>query len=112
MISDYKKYRGKCKEMSEELCKLDSSLTIVRGHYYCPIWDREEQHWWCVDEDGKINDPTKNQFPSRGMGEYIPFDGTVECAECGKKMLEKDATFESRYAFCSHRCVMKFVGIM
>lgn len=35
--TDYMKYRGKCKEMSEQACLLDSSLTLVRGYYYCPV---------------------------------------------------------------------------
>ncbi len=31
--SDYLKYRGKCKEMSEQLCATDPTLTLVRGYY-------------------------------------------------------------------------------
>ena len=33
----YKKFRGKCKEVCEEACEKDPSLTLVRGHYFCPI---------------------------------------------------------------------------
>jgi hypothetical protein len=33
--SDYMKYRGKCKEMSEALVKENPKLRLVRGHYYC-----------------------------------------------------------------------------
>lgn len=110
MATDYEKYRGKCKEMSEALIIEDSTLTLVRGHYICPIWG-EQAHWWCKKPDGTIVDPTKLQFPSRGAGDYIEFDGTVECSNCNKKMLEQEAIFESRYCFCSGECYGAFVGV-
>jgi len=42
---------------------------------------------WTTQEDGSVYDPTKLQFPSEGFGEYVPFDGTVTCSECGRKEL-------------------------
>ena len=110
--SDYMKYRGKCKEMSEALVKADPSLRLVRGHYYCPIWNRNEPHWWCVNKKGEIIDPTAKQFGSGGAGEYTEFDGSCECSQCGKKGKEEDFTHESRYSFCSYRCHGKFVGVL
>lgn len=107
---DYHKYRGKCKEMSEALIKADPALILVRGYYICPIWG-EQQHWWTKKADGTIIDPTKYQFPSKGTGEYIEFDGTIECSNCGKKILEEDADIEGRYAFCSMKCHGQFVGV-
>jgi hypothetical protein len=109
--SDYLKYRGKCKEMSEALVAEDPTLTLVRGHYFCPIWNRDEPHWWCVKQDGTIVDPTARQFPSAGGGIYTPFNGMVACAECGKEVPEADAVFDSNYAFCSGKCNMRFVGL-
>lgn len=109
--TDYSKYRGKCKELSEAACAANPSLMMIRGHYFCPIWNTQEAHWWCEDKHGNITDPSKNQFPSKGLGEYVAFDGTMECAECGKTLQEHDAVFESSYAFCSTRCLMKFVGL-
>ena len=112
-MSDYLNYRGKCKEYSTELCTKDSTLTLVRGYYYCPIWNTKEPHWWCENLNGDIIDPTKEQFPSKGLGEYEKFNGLVECAECGKLMKEEDAKYESRYAFCRNtNCYGKFVGIV
>lgn len=107
---DYAKYRGKCKEMSEALIATDPTLTLVRGHYYCPFWG-EQAHWWCKAPDGTIVDPTKLQFPSKGAGIYVEFDGNVECSNCGKQMKEEDAMLESRYAFCSYKCYGQFVGV-
>jgi hypothetical protein len=107
--TDYEKYRGKCKEMSEALLQQNPALTLVRGYYCCPIWG-EQPHWWTKAADGTIHDPTKNQFPSRGVGEYVEFDGNVDCANCGKSMKEEDADIDGNYAFCSYECHGKFVG--
>ena len=110
-MSDYLKYRGKCKEMSEALVASDPSLTLVRGHYFCPIWNSDEPHWWCVDAQGEIVDPTMLQFPSKGKGIYTPFNGIITCSECGKELPESEARFDSNYAFCSSTCNMRFVGL-
>jgi hypothetical protein len=110
--TDYEKYRGRCREMSEALVASDPTLTLVRGHYYDHEWG-EQPHWWCRRPDGTIVDPTKDQFPSKGRGVYVEFDGIIECSECGKEMREgvDDIDYESNYAFCSTRCHAHFVGI-
>jgi hypothetical protein len=110
--SDYILYRGKCKEMSEAAVAADPTLTLVRGHYFCPIWNSDEPHWWTVRQDGTIYDPTARQFPSKGMGIYTPFDGMVSCAECGKTVHEDKADIEGNYAFCSYECHGRFVGVL
>ena len=110
--TNYLKYRGKCKELSEEACFNDPSLKLIRGHYYCPIWNSEEPHWWTEREDGSILDPTKAQFPSNGLGFYTPFSGTVECSECGKSVKEEEASYASRYCFCSYECHGRFIGLL
>lgn len=110
-MSNYLKYRGKCREMSEALVEEDPTLTLVRGHYWCPIWNRDEPHWWCVNLAGEIIDPTKLQFPSAGAGIYTPFNGICTCAECGKEVKEEEADIEGNYAFCSYECHGRFVGI-
>lgn len=109
-MDDYERYRGRCKEMSEAAVAEDPTLTLVRGHYHCPLWG-EQAHWWTVRRDGTVHDPTKDQFPSRGCGEYVPFDGTVPCAECGKVMEEKDAIMMGNYPVCSDRCACLLVGL-
>jgi hypothetical protein len=109
-MTDYEKYRGKCKEFSEALCAEDPTLTLVRGHYLCPYWG-EQQHWWCTQPDGTIVDPTKDQFPSKGAGEYVPFDGTVYCEECGTALTEDTAIWMGRYPVCSDRCARSLVGV-
>jgi len=108
--SDYLKYRGKCKELSEAAIALDPTLRLVRGHYYCPMWGQQD-HWWCEKPDGTIVDPSVNQFPSKGMGEYEEFNGVCECAQCGKEVSEDEAILEGRYALCSENCRLRFVGL-
>ena len=113
MQTDYQKYRGKCKEMSEAAVKADPSLTLVRGYYYEPIWDKTEQHWWTRRSDGSIYDPTAKQFPSGGIAEfYKEFDGMVKCEICGKIMPEEKAIIQGRFALCSTLCVMELVGLI
>lgn len=109
-MSDYMTYRGKCKEMSEALIASDPTLILVRGYYYDIAWGKQA-HWWCKKPDGTIVDPTKNQFPTKGNGAYIEYDGHVECSNCGKKGLEDDFdTSHGRYVFCSYQCYGQFVG--
>ena len=108
-MSDYS-LRGKCKEMSEELVAKDPSLRLVRGYYHCPMWGKQK-HWWTQREDGTIIDPTVNQFPSPGMGEYEEFDGMLACENCGKPVREEEAVPCGNYGCCSTRCAMRLVGL-
>lgn len=107
----YKEFRGRCHEMALAAAKADPSLTVVRGHYWCPLWNAEEPHWWCVDDTGDIVDPTREQFPSAGMGTYTPWDGYCSCEECGKDIVEDDAVQCGRYAVCSTACALRLVGL-
>lgn len=110
--SDYEKYRGKCKIFSEQAVADDPTLRLVRGYYYCLFSNKKEAHWWTVKPDGEIYDPTKNQFLSKGMGEYEEFDGMVECDQCGKRIAEEVAFTDGRFGFCSGRCHGKYIGVI
>ena len=111
--SDYSRFRGRCKDLVDEAVSKDPTLTAVRGHYFCPLWNREDQHWWAVRPDGTILDPSVCQFPSKGFGIYTPFDGMVTCSECGKTMEEDDAAkISGKYAFCTEVCYGRFVGVL
>lgn len=106
MQTDYQKYRGKCKEFCEKAITENPSLTLVRGHYVDPAWGKQ-QHWWCVQPDGVIVDPTAKQFPSKGHGEYIPFPGSIECEVCGSEEKEEYAYIVGSHAYCSYSCAAK-----
>lgn len=102
-MSDYTKYRGRCKEMSEAAVADDPTLRLVRGWYHCPIWGKQP-HWWAERPDGTVVDPSARQFPSKGIGEYEEYDGTIECEQCGRVVAEADAYFDGHHAFCSYSC--------
>jgi hypothetical protein len=108
---NYTKYRGKCKEMSEALVAADPTLRLVRGHYWDAFWG-DQPHWWCEKPDGTVVDPTKDQFPTKGKGDYHEFSGIIPCSQCGKEMTEDEADIDGRYAFCSGECHCRFVGVM
>lgn len=112
MSTEYLKLRGKCRELAEQAVAADPSLTLVRGHYHCPTWGKQA-HWWAARTNGTIYDPTADQFPSRGIGHYEPYDGIVECSQCGKEIPEESASFDGNghYAFCSDLCHGRFVGV-
>jgi hypothetical protein len=110
-MSDYEKYRGKCRKMAESLVHKNSALTLVRGYYHCPEWGKQ-QHWWTKTPTGGIIDPTKNQFPSKGSGRYEEFDGILQCDQCSVQLSEKTAYIDGKYAFCNESCFMRFVGVL
>ncbi len=112
-ISNYLKYRGKCQEMSKALAK-EKGYKVVKGWYYDPLWNREEPHWWCVDDEGIIHDPTKLQFPSGGIPDfYREFKGIFTCPECGKDFPEKQVVImgNGNYTCCSDQCAMSLIGL-
>lgn len=97
--------------MSEAAVAQDPTLRLVRGHYICPMWG-PQAHWWTVRKDGTIYDPSVKQFPTAGAcAEYVEFDGTVSCSECGKTGHEEEFSFQSNYCFCSVKCYGRFVGV-
>ena len=109
---DYLKYRGKCKEFSEALILERPELTLVRGHYFEPTWGRDEAHWWCVDPEGTIVDPTAKQFPSGGVKElYTEFDGVIFCEQCEEQTTEDTMVLAGRYPCCSEACALRLVGL-
>lgn len=110
---DYSRYRGKCKAMSEALVELNPGYRLARGWYDCPQWGRQ-QHWWTVRPDGTIDDPTVLQFPAPRTGEYIEFDGWLDCEQCGKSVHEQDPnahTVDNGMIFCSGTCYARCVGL-
>lgn len=66
----------------------------------------------CIGRRGYIYDPTREQFLRAGtVGEYVEFNGIIDCAECGKQVPEEKAQIDGNYAYCSGRCYANFVGI-
>jgi hypothetical protein len=100
---------GKCYDWSCDMADAFPELRLVRGHYYCTAWG-ERAHWWLVAPDGSIVDPTAEQFPSRGAGEYIELDlnapvPTGKCLNCGELVYQGDSV-------CSPECYAATVSFL
>ena len=96
---------GKCVEATEAMVRAFPELKRVRGHYYDIAWG-ERQHWWLIDEDRNIIDPTKEQFPTKGKGHYEPWiegeeEPTGKCLDCSGYY------YGDRY-FCSDECEINY----
>lgn len=97
---------GKCASVTLAMASAFPELRRARGFYHCDRWGRR-QHWWCVAPDGTVVDPTAEQFPSMGLGEYDEVkDGEEDripvgkCMNCGEELYAHD---ESTYV-CSDYC--------
>lgn len=98
---------GHCAEVTAAMAEAFPELTRVRGHYYCVAWG-ERAHWWLVDTDGTIVDPTAEQFPSHGNGHYEPWkegapEPTGKCANCGELVYTGDTV-------CSENCGIEYAA--
>ena len=107
-LDQFENSYGQCQRVVAEMKKAFPELKIVSGWYHCCFWG-ERQHWWLVDEDGSIVDPTVSQFPSKGMGDYEPYDGrplpTGKCMNCGDYIYTgrdvcSDSCGEAYVAYC------------
>lgn len=96
---------GQCAKATEIMNNDFPELVRVRGHYNCPIWGLRE-HWWLTTPEGNIIDPTARQFPSKGFGDYTPWDESREeptgtCPNCGGYAYNGNTT-------CSEKCFKEY----
>jgi len=96
---------GRCLEFSMKMKEVFPELKLVRGHYICYCWGKRD-HWWLKTEEGVLVDPTKNQFPSKGSGEYEEWcegreEPTGRCLNCRKYVYENED-------FCCIECKEEF----
>lgn len=104
--------RGKCGHATAAMKLEFPELSIVKGFAHCE-WGAD-QHFWCIDPEGYIIDPTASQFGPLGPFEYEELDlenpsdiariPVGKCMECGER------TFKSSYAseMCSKDCADAF----
>lgn len=86
---------GKCEEITAAMAEAFPELRRVRGHYHCWIWGKRE-HWWLMDGD-EVVDPTAAQFPSKGEGSYVEWEGeepTGMCPNCGEYCYDNEQVHE------------------
>lgn len=100
--------RGKCKQATEEMIAAFPELRQAAGFVYCQ-WGMD-QHWWCVDPNDDIVDPTVAQFQGI-IPEYEELDlnspedvGRIpigKCVNCGGPIYR---TSERTDTVCSNVC--------
>ena len=86
--ANVKKVYGQCKDVTKDMAKAFPELKRVRGFYHCSWLSKKREHWWLVDKDKNIIDPTVRQFLSGGVGEYEEWiegskEPTGKCMNCG-----------------------------
>jgi len=104
---------GRCRDEALKLARDDRSLTVVRG-WATPVGGAMIEHWWLIDQDGKVVDPTVDQFPARPV--YIPECVGVPperpalmylCPNCGDTH-----TGDFSVDVCSDRCARAYASYL
>lgn len=80
--------RGDCASATLQMARAFPELKRVAGHVRVRdrFYETIQEHFWCVDPDGQIVDPTEAQFQT--VLEYIPWSPDKEvrvgrCVNCG-----------------------------
>jgi len=80
---------GHCLARSKEMKEAFPELTLCRGYYTSAV-DGMPAHWWLKTPDGKIVDPTVEQFKMGKQGNYEEYNerdhGPLpigKCMNCG-----------------------------
>jgi len=100
---------GQCSEITKKMEEEFPELIRVRGHFMCVHWGLRS-HWWLIDPDGEIIDPTVVQFPTHQQGlmqdpptaHYEPWDESRE-EPTGKYPNCGDYCYNGDYC-CSEAC--------
>lgn len=81
-------------------------------------WISGSEHWWCVDPQGNIVDPTLVQYIGRGIKppfHYKEFQPGMlvrvgRCMNCGDDIYKQVQTLEgNRVSICSNACERAYI---
>lgn len=99
---------GQCQVESLAMQKVFPELAVVRGFVsvMVPGSPGRRGHWWCVDPDGNIVDPTRGQFECVVL-DYEPYkEGDHvrlgRCMNCGAEIWGEPE--KGRQDVCSKSC--------
>jgi len=108
-----------CASRSQEMARVFPELKAVAG-YICFLGGGKAEHWWCVDPQGNVIDPTADQFrvmlrpPIIG---YEPYDRAKhgpmrvgKCMNCGDAIYDDNPRFKGHGnpGICSDECEEDF----
>lgn len=105
---------GICSRATEEMVKAFPELKRVPGHVETA--NGRFAHWWCVDPEGKVVDPTAAQY--RDIGGILAYDpwrpGSLtrvgKCMDCGDEIWKAvDSLDGKKESFCSKRCEARYI---
>lgn len=100
--------RGTCKQAVTDLCNKYPFMKPVYGYVKYQLNGKQitDGHWWAIDNEGYIADPTRSQLPAKEI-EYVYDSRPVlfKCANCGKPVLEDDRLSY----FCSKQCAAETI---
>ena len=92
------KTRGLCTTATLSMIKEFPELIRVRGHVEDALSSKPIEHWWCIDFEDNIIDPTATQFAiilSYTQRNENLREPTSKCPNCGK------------YCYNNHFCCSK-----
>lgn len=112
--TDEQVLRAKCMDYTAKFVKKFPHLKRVPGFYGGYLEEDigfNTEHWWCVDIDGTIVDPTVKQFLT-WTGPYIPFDDLLHQVKIGRCMICGDDIYgrmsDGHSDCCSEACADYF----
>lgn len=111
--------RGLCREACEKMHAEFPELRIACGVVFVPLFpakDSEQEHWWLVDGNGDVVDPTRQQFP--GFIQYNEAGADdprrkyhrATCANCGERYLITPEWSDG--TVCSQQCYTQYAAYL
>lgn len=84
--------KNKCTKYSKEMAEIFPELRATSGWIVSKAGGKTE-HWWTVDKDGNIYDPTVKQFSFEvsHYEEYLGPHPIGKCANCGDWVFETNS---------------------
>ena len=106
LLRKYGTPSNNCMTFTRRFAEQFSDLKRVCGFYYAPNFAASHgEHWWLVDQQGAVVDPTADQFASAGTGHYVPYDPEKhqvvkgKCMHCGQGLFSRIGAYP-----CSREC--------
>jgi hypothetical protein len=96
--------KNHCTFATSEMIKAFPELKREKGYVWVitDFGSKSDEHWWCIDPDGNIVDPTASQY--REVCFYEPYNEkdhgplpTGKCMDCGEYVYDNNT-------FCNKTC--------
>lgn len=115
--SDIFKVLGRCQSICTKMVAEFPELRITNGFVKLDGVEEQQTHWWCVDPDNNIVDPTAFQYVwnNTPILQYIEIDDDHparkyprrKCMNCGKYFFDGPGHKEY-YPCCDKKCLEEY----